>query len=517
MRETRRRSQRQRNAPLGCHPRTSKDAAGGRLASKEDIALRRSYQSVMTLTLVLASAAGVAGARSIPADSAASAAGSRADPSAAVHHESANKRALTLTIYQNGLGLVHDRRRLELSPGSDRLTLLDLPSRLKPETLAVTLHPKAHILSQRFRSTHWTPTMLLQAYEGREVLLEPRTGEHDETRRALLVSAQGKEPIVRVGGRLELGGPDAPWRIVLPPDPRIAVCGPALDLHLARPAGGHRRVNLVYLTDGLGWQMDYWAELRGERLRLQGFARIVNHSAGGYPEAKVRLVAGDIERGDGIAPFMMQAQRRRQAAETGGTEPALAWHLYRLDQTVNLPRAAAIRLELLRTTELQAQRRYRVSANGTDTGGKAPVQVRLHVATDNAEHPLALPAGTVRVKEQGTDGEPRYLGADHIDHTPAGEPLDLLLGTAFDLTARRTRTLMRRLGKDHYEVAWRIELHNTRAKPVEVQLREELPGDWEIVQQSAPHERLSATIAQWSVAVPAQGDAVLSYQARFQR
>ena len=472
----------------------------------------------MAVTLALASATCGAGARSMPADDTDHGTGVRGHATTAVHSEPENKRTLTLTIYQNGLGLVHDSRRLNLSPASDRLTLLDLPARLKPDTLAVTLHPDAAILSQRFRSKNWTPNTLLQAYQGGEVLLVPRAGESGEARRAILVSARGEEPIVRVDGRLEIGGPEAPWRIVLPPNPRVNVTGPALDLHLSRAAGGRHRVNLIYLTDGLGWQMDYWAELRSEQLRLQGFARIVNHSAGDYPKANVRLVAGDIARGEGISPFMMQAQRSRPAAEAGAAaEPALAWHLYRLDRPVSLPPAGAVRLKLLHSAQLPAQRRYRVSGNGTDAGGETPVQVRLHVATDIAKQPLPLPAGTVRVREQGTDGEPRYLGADRINHTPAGEPLDLVLGTAFDLTARRTRTLLRRLGKDHYEVAWRIELRNTREQPVEVEVREELPGDWQIVQQSVPHKRLSATIAQWSVAVPAMGEAVLSYQARYQR
>lgn len=479
--------------------------------------MRGSYQPLMAFALAVTSAAGGGLARSMPAVDTAKNTGLRAEATPAVHSESEHKRTLTLTIYQNGLGLVHDRRSLNLSPASDRLTLLDLPARLKPDTLAVTLHPDAEILTQRFRDQNWTPDTLLQAYQGSEVLLVPRTGENGEARPAILVSAQGKEPIVRVDGRLEIGGPEAPWRIALPPNPRINVAGPALDLRLSSALAGRYRLDLVYLADGLSWQMDYWAELRSEQLRLEGFARIVNHSAGDYPEANVRLVAGDIARGEGVSPFMMQAKCSRPAAEASAPEPALAWHLYRLDQPVNLAHDAAVRLELLRTAQLPAQRRYRVNANATGTGGETPVQVRLHVDTAAAKQPPALPAGTVRVREQGADGEPRYLGADRINHTPAGAPLDLILGTAFDLTARRTRTLLRRLGKDHYEVAWRIELHNSRAQPVTVQLREQMPGDWEIVQQSAPHERLSATIAQWSLTVPAMGEAALRYQARYQR
>ncbi|MCO6439672.1 MAG: hypothetical protein J5I81_01030 [Nitrococcus mobilis] len=472
-----------------------------------------SYQPLMAFALAAASAVGAATARSLPADC------TSPQPVAATtgHDATENHRALTLTIYQNGLGLVHDARELSLSRTRKQLTLLDLPARLQPDTLAVTLDSTVHVQRQRFRNAKWTPDTLLQAYQGRTVLLVPRTEEKGQPRRGVLVSAEGNSPIVRIGERLEIGGPEAPWRIALPLNPRVDVAGPALDLQLSDAIGGHHKLDLIYLSDGLGWQMNYWAELQAKRLRLEGFARIVNHSGGDYPSAKVRLIAGDIARSDRVSPVMTKAQRMLPPAEAAAVEPAFAWHLYRVDQPVSLPDSAALSLKLLRAEDLAVQRRYRVTGSATDNGGETPVRVRLHVATATAEKALALPAGTVRIREVGANGEPRYLGADRIDHTPAGKPLELVLGTAFDITARRTRTLFRRLGKDHYEVGWRIELRNAGAQPVTVQLREHLPGDWEIVQQSAPHERVSSALAQWAVAVSAGGTAAMSYQARYQR
>lgn len=476
--------------------------------------MRGIRQSLMILALTAGSAIGGAAAHPMLADSG-SEDGVR--PITAARDNGEDHRALTLTIYQNGLSLVHDTRRVTLSPTSRQLTLSDLPAQLQPDTVAVSLDADTHVLRQRFRSGDWTPGKLLQAYQGKEVLLLPRAEENSGgARRGVLVSAEGGNPIVRIGDRLEIGGPDAPWRIALPPNPRVDVAGPTLDLRLSTATGGRHKVDLTYLTEGLGWQMDYWAELKGEQLRLEGFAQISNHSGGDYAHAKVRLIAGDIARSDRVSPVMLKAQRMF-SAETAPAESVLAWHLYRLDQPMNLPDAAVLRLRLLLAEGLTTQRHYRVDGNATDNGGEAPVQVRLQVDTATARQPVALPAGMVRVRELGADGEPRYLGADRIDHTPAGKPLELALGTAFDVTARRTRELFRRLDKDHYEVGWRIELHNAGVHPVTVELREELPGDWEIVQQSAPHERLSSTAAQWSVAVPATGNATVSYRARYTR
>ncbi len=472
-----------------------------------------SYRPFLVFALTAASAMGTATARSLPVDC------TILQPIATTtaHNATENRRALTLTIYQNRLSLVHDARELSLSPACKQLTLFDLPTRLQPDTLAVTLDSAVHVQQQRFHNAQWTPSTLLQAYQGHTVLLMPRTGEKGQPRRGVLISAEEGNPIVRIGKRLEIGGPEAPWRIALPLNPRVDVAAPALDLRLSDAIDGHHKLDLIYLSDGLGWQMNYWAELQATRLRLEGFAQIVNHSGGNYPNAKVRLIAGNIARSNGVSPAIMKAQRMPPSAEASAVEPAFAWHLYRLNQPVSLPDSTALSLKLFRAEGLAVQRRYRVTGSATDSGGETPVRVRLHVDTATAEHPLALPAGTVRIREVGTDGEPRYLGADRIDHTPAGKPLELVLGTAFDITAHRTRALLRRLGKDHYEVGWRIELHNAGAESVTVQLRERLLGDWEIVQQSAPHKRVSSTVAQWTVAVPATGTATMSYQARYQR
>lgn len=478
--------------------------------------MRRIRQLFVALALVAASPTGGAAAHSIPADNGASSERARPVAAEAAHPSAAEHRALTLTIYQNGLGLVHDTREITFSPARQALTLSELPSRLQADTLTVSLDARAHVLRQRFRSGDWTPDTLLQAYLGKEVLIVPRAAESGSARSGVLVSTGGGHPIVRIGDRLEVGGPDAPWRIVFPPNPRVDMTGPALDLWLSTAIDGPHKLDLIYLTDGLGWQMDYWAELQGERLRLEGFAQISNYSGGDYLDAKLRLIAGEVARADRVSPVMMKTQRMF-SAEAVATEPAFAWHLYHLDQPVNLPDAATLRLRLLLAEGLPVRRYYRVEGNATDNGGDTPVQVRLHVDTASAKPPIAMPAGTVRIRELGADGEPRYLGADRIEHTPAGKPLELVIGTAFDVTARRTRELFRRLGKDHYEVGWRIELHNAGTQPVTVELREHLPGDWEIVQQSAPHKRLSSEAAQWSVAVPAAGATTMRYQARYTR
>ena len=45
-------------------------------------------------------------------------------------------------------------------------------------------------------------------------------------------------------------------------------------------------------------------------------------------------------------------------------------------------------------------------------------------------------------------------------------------------------------------------------------LREALPGDWKMVKESQPHEKLDAATAGWKVDVPAEGSTTLTYRVR---
>ena len=95
----------------------------------------------------------------------------------------------------------------------------------------------------------------------------------------------------------------------------------------------------------------------------------------------------------------------------------------------------------------------------------------------------------------------------------------LQLGNAFDVTAERRQTDYRRLneGKDEperSESAWAITVKNAREEAVTVRVRETLPGDWQILEESAAHTKASADAAVWQVLVPAKGSAQLTYRVR---
>ena len=92
------------------------------------------------------------------------------------------------------------------------------------------------------------------------------------------------------------------------------------------------------------------------------------------------------------------------------------------------------------------------------------------------------------------------------------------LGQAFDLTLQRTRKDLQ-LDADRLGLVERIELvlRNAKAEPATVRVHESLPRwtDWEIVESSAQWNKADAQTVHFDVAVPAKGEATVSYAVRY--
>ena len=90
------------------------------------------------------------------------------------------------------------------------------------------------------------------------------------------------------------------------------------------------------------------------------------------------------------------------------------------------------------------------------------------------------------------------------------------MGLAADITSERRQTDFRRDGlpKNVVETAHRIVLRNAKDEPVTVDVVEQIPGDWRMLEESQPHRKRSAAQADWKITVPAGGQAELTYRVR---
>ncbi len=446
----------------------------------------------------------------------------------------ADQQEVAVTIYNENLALVKDQRKLSLKRGASSLAFRDVSARMRPETalLRSTSAPgSVSVLEQNFDFDLLTPQKLLEKYVGRNVSIirtNPATGV-ETTEQAQVLSANAGV-VLRIGNRIETG---IPGRIIygdVPPNLRDR---PTLVMSLDNAGAQQQDLELSYLTGGLAWKADYVVELNAneDKLDISGWVTLTNTSGATYRNAKLQLVAGDVNQ---VTPVMQGAVRAMAApapamakARSDMVEESLfEYHLYTLTRPTTIAENQTKQVSLLSASGVPARKELLLKGNDYyyqssygELGQK--IKVGVFVEFDNKESAqlgMPLPKGIIRVYKKDKAGNAQFIGEDRVDHTPKNETVRLKLGDAFDVTADKKQTDFKKLsGTSKYnyvfESAYEVLLKNAKKEAVTVTVREPMPGDWQVQSESHPHTKGSSNTAVWKISVPAEGSTKLVYRA----
>jgi hypothetical protein len=444
----------------------------------------------------------------------------------------ADQQAVAVTIYNEDLALVKDTRKLALDAGPNRLALREVSGKMRPETAqlrSLSAPGSFELLEQNFDFDLLTPAKLLEKYVGRTVRVvktHPTTGE-ETVETAEVLSANGGV-VLRIGDRIETG---VPGRIVYDGVPANLRDRPTLVTELRNKQAGTQTLELSYLSGGLSWQADYVAELNADdsALDLNGWVTLTNRSGTAYPNAKLQLVAGDVNRvRQELRPQPMDRSMLAKAAPAAAPmeqEALFEYHLYTLNRPTTLADNQTKQVALLNATGVPVRKElllqgsdYYYRSSVGDIGQKMKTGVFVEFFNrENANLGMPLPKGVVRVYKRDRAGNAQFVGEDRIDHTPKNEKVRLKLGEAFDVTADKKQTDFKRREKTNqasyvFESAYEIVLRNAKTEAVSVTVREPVPGDWSMLEESAPHKKVAAGTAEWQLNVPAGGSTTLKYR-----
>lgn len=442
-----------------------------------------------------------------------------------------DQTAVAVTIYNDDLALVKDRRTLQLPAGDSQLAFRGVSAKMQPETAMLRHVSKPDaltVMEQNFDFDLLTPASLLEKYVGKRVQIartNPATGVETVEEATVLANQGGV--VVQFSDRIET---NPAGRFIFSDVPTNLRDEPTLSIQLSNEAAAPQQVELSYLTGGLGWRADYVAELDGDdtRLDLLGWVTLTNDSGTSYNDASLQLVAGNVNRVQPPTPLrrgrdmVMMESMAADVAE----ESLFEYHLYTLERPTTIKNRQTKQVSLLSAAAIPARKQlllegsnYYYRASHGDIGQKLKPGVFIEFDNTDASHlGMPLPKGIVRVYKRDSAGNAQFIGEDAIDHTPRNETLRLKLGEAFDVTADRKQTDFQIreqiLGRDVMESSFAIELRNAQGEPATVVVREPIPGDWTILRESAPHTKLAAGTAEWTLTVPAEGSVTLTYTTR---
>ncbi|HEY2545113.1 MAG TPA: DUF4139 domain-containing protein [Candidatus Acidoferrum sp.] len=440
---------------------------------------------------------------------------------------------LNVTVYNSNIALVRDVRNLTLPTGTFRLKFMDIAATVNPATVhfrSLTDPEKLGVIEQNYEYDLLEPAKLLHKYVGKEVTLvrsyqDNGTTKHEEIKATLLSDNNGQ--VWRIGNDIVTGTYAESYRF--PEVPANLYDRPTLLMSLENSGPRKQQIEASYLANNLSWNSDYVLTVsRDDKAAdLDGWVTLINNSGTAFHNARLQLVAGDLNRiqpGPSNGPMapksMMMA---READKQFQQENFSEYHLYTLGRRTSVEDKETKQISLLEGTGVpvekifvvNGQNYYYRSAQAPGQPQKDPVMVYYKFKNEEKSGlGMPLPAGNIRVYQKDSKGGILFVGEDRIDHTPKDENITVHIGNAFDVIAERKQTDFKKIDTHVWEMEYEITLRNHKDSPIVVQVNEPIGGDWEMLNTTYKYTKTAAFAAQFQVPVEKNGTSVLRYRVR---
>lgn len=443
-----------------------------------------------------------------------------------------DQAALAITIYNDNLALIKDQRKVTLDKGTNHLAFRGVSAKMRPETamLRSLSHSKGFsVVEQNFDYDLLTPDKLLEKYLGRNVriaTINPATGKETIEKATVLSTQQGV--VLKIGERIET---NPRGRFIFDNIPENLRDQPTLVTQLNSATSQAQQLELSYLSGGLSWKADYVVELNAKdsQIDLLGWVTLNNISGADYKNAKLQLVAGDVNRVQPPPKIRGRAVRMEYAMAADSMpmaeESLFEYHLYTLSRLTSILNKQTKQVSLLSANAVPVTKEfvlrgadYYYNSRQGEIGKK--LKVAVFVQFENREKAglgMPIPKGIVRVYKKDSAGNAQFIGEDRVDHTPKNEKIRLKLGDAFDVTANKKQTdFIKRKhilpNRNAFESAFQIEIKNAKSEAVTVIVHEPIPADWKMLEESHPHKKVTANTAEWRINIPAESSKALDYR-----
>ncbi|MEP7312396.1 MAG: DUF4139 domain-containing protein [Pseudomonadota bacterium] len=441
-----------------------------------------------------------------------------------------------------GYAMVRHERPVQLANGRSQLRFTDVAALIDPTTVTFTslTDPATRVLEQNFQFDLVSTDKLLQKYIDKPLSVDRASGSQSATVTGTLLSSADGLVVRGTDGTITALRDYTAVRFQELPGGLIT--RPTLLWDISSSRAGEQRARVTYQTGGITWWADYnllfsaGKDANNGFIDLSAWVSIINQSGATYPEARLKLIAGDVHRAPAApGPRVLMAMESRAQKDGGFEEQAFdEFHLYSLGRRTSLPNNSTKQIELFDQARKVPAQRQLVFAGGPawygmsvplldrDAGQQPQAKVETYLQFNNSKAQglgMPLPAGRIRVSRlDSADDSLEFIGEDVIGHTPRDEKVRVKLGSAFDVIGERKQVDFATDSKARWaEEEIMVELRNHKDEDVEVQVRESLFrwNNWKLLSSSQPWQKDDASTVVFPVKVAKNGQATVRYRVRY--
>lgn len=292
---------------------------------------------------------------------------------------------------------------------------------------------------------------------------------------------------------------------------------------------------LSYLLDSISWKPDYTLYLSGSGGTLSLYGAITN-DAKDYDNVSLSLFYGQVKRtGSGYYypsyDYSRGIMAEKSAASAPDYTPSSISEFYKFDLgNVNL-REGVSKFNLFEKQVSQIRKTYEMRISGYEENQALAIMLAMNNSEQNGLG-IALPSGNVRIMD--ADG---FVGEDYASETPKGEELEINTGNAFDVIG--SSKLMNQSSDEAINCDPRVmqaeyaplcirekgyisvttyeyeaTVKNKKAESANIALTYSTYGEWAIMDETLPSEKISQNEIKWKFSIPANSEKTLKFTIR---
>jgi len=456
-----------------------------------------------------------------------------------------------LTIYNQNFAVVRDTVSLNLNAGTNAVVYPGATAQVEPDSVILRDPAGKHslqILEQNYRNDPVSQELLLSLFEGKTINFQNiRTKDNTQVtelipgkiiRSGFVPGGGNTQPIIEVNGQLQFSLPGQPLFPDLGDD---TILKPAFNWLLQTGEPGAFDAEVGYVTGGFDWSASYnlVSPEKGDYCDLVGWITMNNNSGKTFENAKIKLLAGDVNK---IQPpqFFTGAYRMKAmgmvmdaAAAPAVSEKAFdEFHLYSIARPTTLHDHETKQVEFVHAEQMFAPTIYVYDGAegyqfyglnydqnyGQSENKKILVQREFKNAETN-QLGIALPAGKLRFYRRDDDGQLQFVGENTIDHTPRNETVRVTMGNSFDLVGERKQTSFRVDTSEKWiDESFEIKLRNRkRTDAVEIRVVEHLYrwSNWDITAKSDEFVKKDSQTIEFRIPVKPDEERTVTYTVHY--
>lgn len=336
----------------------------------------------------------------------------------------------TIIIYNN-LALINNKGEIKVDKDKSELSIPNISTNIIKDSVSISFNNKnINILEQNYKYDIFNFYSILKFNLNKEVLFENNPYTLISSKGDCIIHSNIENTVSKVSCD----------KLTFKNLPNDILFEPSLNWTLYNKSNSNIDTNfeLSYLSNGFNWTSNYVANIKDNKILLNGWINLSNNSDTNLNNYSLILLSGkpNVIEENQIQPrtFNKANVIMENVYSVGVKEESFSdYHIYKIPFKVNIPKQSSKQISFIDKTIEKFDIEYKIDLHSFNTQEKLKFNKTISFDNDLKNGlGIPLPNGKIRFYEKDKENINYFIGENKIDNTPINENIKLEIGQDFN-------------------------------------------------------------------------------------